>query len=113
MRHTDFNRPSRRMLLAGGGIGAAGLAGCVAGLGGTGARAKAFIRRDGVPVQGTNFWAWNGEARAQHPDFRYQNGDKSYMGDPMHEPQGWYGIFDSDSEMVAVIREHAQSFATA
>ena len=67
----------------------------------------------GGPVQGTNFWAWNGEARARHPDFRYQNGDNAYMGDPMHEPQGWYGIFDSDSEMIAIIREHAQNFATA
>ena len=67
----------------------------------------------GGPVQGTNFWAWNGEARARHADFRYQNGDNAYMGDPMHEPQGWYGIFDSDSEMIAIIREHAQNFATA
>ena len=67
----------------------------------------------GGPVQGSNFWAWNGEARAKHPDFRYQNGDNAYMGDPMHEPQGWYGIFDSDAEMIAIVREHARSFATA
>ena len=67
----------------------------------------------GGPVQGSNFWAWNGEARAKHPDFRYQNGDNAYMGDPMHEPQGWYGIFDSDAEMVAIVREHAATFATA
>jgi hypothetical protein len=31
----------------------------------------------------------------------------------MHEPQGWYGIFDSDAEMVAIVRQHAQSFAAA
>ena len=67
----------------------------------------------GGPVQGTNFWAWNGEARAKHSDFRFRNGDGAYMGDPMHEPQGWYGIFDSDAEMIAIIREHAQSFVTA
>jgi len=67
----------------------------------------------GGPVQGSNFWAWNGEARAKHADFRYQNGDNAYMGDPMHEPQGWYGIFDSDAEMIAIVREHARSFATA
>jgi len=65
------------------------------------------------PVQGTNFWAWNGEARARHPDFRYRNGDRAYMGDPMHEPQGWYGNFDSDAAMLARIAAHAGRFATA
>ena len=67
----------------------------------------------GGPVQGSNFWAWNGEARARHGDYRYRNGDNAYMGDPMHEPQGWYGVFDSDAEMIAIMREHAQYFATA
>lgn len=67
----------------------------------------------GGPVQGSNFWAWNGEARARHADFRYHNGDNAYMGDPMHEPQGWYGIFDTDVETIAIIREYAQSFASA
>jgi mannan endo-1,4-beta-mannosidase len=68
---------------------------------------------EGGPVAGTNFWAWNGEARAKHPDFRYRNGDNAYMGDPMHEPQGWYGNFDSDAAMIALVREHARAFATA
>jgi mannan endo-1,4-beta-mannosidase len=67
----------------------------------------------GGPVQGSNFWAWNGEARARHADYRYQNGDNAYMGDPMHEPQGWYGVFDSDAEMMAIVADHARSFATA
>jgi mannan endo-1,4-beta-mannosidase len=67
----------------------------------------------GGPVQGSNFWAWNGEARARHADFRYRNGDHAYMGDPMHEPQGWYGVFDSDAEMIGLVREHARRFATA
>jgi mannan endo-1,4-beta-mannosidase len=67
----------------------------------------------GGPVQGSNFWAWNGEARARHADFRYRNGDNAYMGDPMHEPQGWYGVFDSDAEMIGLVREHARTFATA
>jgi mannan endo-1,4-beta-mannosidase len=67
----------------------------------------------GGPVQGTNFWAWNGEARSQHPDHHFHEGDTQYMGDPPHEPQGWYGNFDSDIEMLAIIREHARAFATA
>ncbi len=63
--------------------------------------------RDGGVIAGSNFWAWNGEARSVHPDARFKDGDRAYMGDPPHEPQGWYGVFDSDAAMQAVIREHA------
>ena len=63
--------------------------------------------RAGGPLQGSNFWAWNGEARAAHADFRFKDGDRAYMGDPPHEPQGWYGNFDSDAAMLALIRDHA------
>jgi mannan endo-1,4-beta-mannosidase len=63
----------------------------------------------GGPVCGSNFWAWNGEARAEHPDYRFKDGDRQYMGDPPHEPQGWYGNFDNDSAMLDLIRAHAQA----
>jgi len=59
------------------------------------------------PVMGSDFWAWNGEARAAHANFRFADGDLAYMGDPPHEPQGWYGLFDSDAAMLAIVREHA------
>ncbi len=62
----------------------------------------------GGQICGSNFWAWNGEARAEHSDYRFQDGDRNYMGDPPHEPQGWYGNFDSDSAMLALIRAHAE-----
>jgi mannan endo-1,4-beta-mannosidase len=62
----------------------------------------------GGPVCGSNFWAWNGEARAEHPDYRFADGDRSYMGDPPHEPQGWYGNFDTDTAMLELIRMHAE-----
>lgn len=65
--------------------------------------------RHGGPIAGSNFWAWNGEGRAQHPDARFRDGDTSYVGDPPHEPQGWYGVFDSDATTLAIIREHAGS----
>ena len=76
------------------------------------AAAEANRTGSGGPIAGTNFWAWNGEARARHADYRYRNGDHAYMGDPMHEPQGWYGIFDSDADMLALIRSHAREFAS-
>ena len=65
--------------------------------------------RNGGPLQGSNFWAWNGEARAAHSDARFRDGDLAYMGDPPHEPQGWYGNFDSDASMIALIRNHAET----
>ena len=61
----------------------------------------------GGPVMGSNFWAWNGEARAMHADSRFAEGDRDYMGDPPHEPQGWYGLFDGDSSTLTLVREHA------
>jgi mannan endo-1,4-beta-mannosidase len=60
------------------------------------------------PLMGSNFWAWNGEARTAHADSRFTDGDHAYMGDPPHEPQGWYGLFDSDSSTLTVVRQHAQ-----
>jgi mannan endo-1,4-beta-mannosidase len=64
----------------------------------------------GGPIAGTNFWAWNGEARTQNADFRFHPGDLAYMGDPPHEPQGWYGIFTGDTT-VRVVADHAARIA--
>ncbi len=65
----------------------------------------------GGPLAGSNFWAWNGEARTPHADFRFVRNDLGYMGDPPHEPQGWYGVFDSDAGTQAVIKTHAEALA--
>jgi mannan endo-1,4-beta-mannosidase len=63
--------------------------------------------RSGGPVAGSNFWAWGGEGRAQHADRRFRPGDSRYMGDPPHEPQGWYSVLNSDESTRALIRAHA------
>jgi mannan endo-1,4-beta-mannosidase len=63
--------------------------------------------RAGGPVAGSNFWAWTGEGRAAHADHKFRPGDTSYVGDPPHEPQGWYGVFYGDESTKAVISEHA------
>ncbi len=65
----------------------------------------------GGPVAGTNFWAWNGEGRAQHEDAWFQTGDKSYVGDPPQEEQGLFGVFDADASTLAVIKAHATAVA--
>ncbi len=63
----------------------------------------------GGPTAGTNFWAWNGEARTKNADWKFKAGDLNYMGDPPHEPQGWYGVFDSDASTLAIIAEQARA----
>jgi mannan endo-1,4-beta-mannosidase len=63
--------------------------------------------RSGEPLQGCNFWAWGGEGRAEHPDHHFVRGDTRYLGDPPHEPQGWYSVFDSDASTQSVIRDYA------
>jgi len=67
--------------------------------------------RQGGPIAGTNFWAWNGEGRVAHPDFRFHAGDTAWLGDPPHEPQGWYGVFDTDTSTRARIRAHAAAMS--
>lgn len=65
------------------------------------------------PIVGSNFWAWNGEGRAAHADHRFKSGDTAWLGDPPHEPQGWYGVFDSDMTTRAIIKGHAEALADA
>jgi mannan endo-1,4-beta-mannosidase len=67
----------------------------------------------GGPIAGTNFWAWSGEGRAAHADHRFVAGDTAWLGDPPHEPQGWYGVFGSDDSTRKIIRDHAAAFGTA
>lgn len=65
--------------------------------------------RSGGPLQGCNFWGWGGEGRAQHADHHFVRGDTSYVGDPPHEPQGWYSVFDTDASTQTVIRNYASA----
>lgn len=55
-------------------------------------------------VAGFNFWGWNGTGRAAHKEWR--PGD-SFLCDPAHEPQGMYGVFDTDTTTLAIIRRAA------
>ena len=64
-----------------------------------------------TPVAGSNFWAWGGAGRALHPDHHMLRGETSYVGDPPHEPQGWYSVFNSDTSTQALIKAHAARLA--
>jgi mannan endo-1,4-beta-mannosidase len=70
------------------------------------------VRTGGV-IQGSNFWAWGGEGRAAHADYAFVRGDTSYMGDPPHEPQGWYSVLAGDASTQALIRAHSAAVKAA
>ena len=42
-------------------------------------------------------WAWGGEGRPRSPGGYWAAGD-DVIGDPPHEPQGWYSVFDADAQ---------------
>ncbi|MBV9932318.1 MAG: mannanase [Alphaproteobacteria bacterium] len=65
--------------------------------------------RGGGPIAGANFWAWGGEGRAPHPDHAFRRGERAWLGDPPHEPQGWYSVFDRDETTKAVVRDYASA----
>jgi mannan endo-1,4-beta-mannosidase len=60
----------------------------------------------GDAIAGSNFWAWNGAGRTHNADFMWRPGD-AFVGDPPQEPQGLYGVFDSDRSTIAIIAAHA------
>ena len=64
----------------------------------------------GAPVAGVNFWAWAGEGRARQPGTPWKAGD-SWIGDPPHEMQGWYSVYDADAGTKAVIERWAKRFS--
>jgi mannan endo-1,4-beta-mannosidase len=52
------------------------------------------LKAKGYPIAGLAFWAWGGEGIPE----------KNLVGDPPHEKQGWYSIFNSDFSTLEVIR---------
>lgn len=65
------------------------------------------MTKDGL-ASGVNFWAWAGEGRPVTPGGTWVKGDP-WTGDPPHEPQGWYSVYDTDST-VKVIKDYARKF---
>ena len=55
-------------------------------------------------VQGVNFWSYSGEARPPRPGEYWQSGDV-FVGDPPHEMQGWYGVYEADTTTLKIISD--------
>jgi mannan endo-1,4-beta-mannosidase len=57
-------------------------------------------------VAGVNFWAWGGEGRPREPECIWKPGD-DFIGDPPHETQGWYSVYDRDAATNLIIQDYA------
>lgn len=58
-------------------------------------------------LAGVNFWAWAGEGRPRVPEGFWKAGD-DFIGDPPHEAQGWYSVYDTDTTTINVIKKYTQ-----
>ena len=71
-------------------------------------RQTLFQMLDSGAITGVNFWAWSGEARPRFPyGGLWQSGD-DFLGDPPHEEQGWYGVYDTDVSTLEVVSNYAK-----
>ena len=65
----------------------------------------------GTAMAGCNFWAWGGRGRPRAPKAIWQAGD-DFIGDPPHEHQGWYSVYDQDHSTLIIIARYGQLFKT-
>jgi len=49
-----------------------------------------------TPIAGIMPWAWAGQSRPPRPGELWKPGDP-FVGDPPHEEQGWYSVYDKDT----------------
>lgn len=56
-------------------------------------------------VAGLNFWAWGGEGRPKPPMSVWKQGD-DLIGDPPHEYQGWYSVYETDINTQKIIQNY-------
>lgn len=54
---------------------------------------------------GCNFWAWGGFGSIHTPG-EVSNNNMEFIGDPAHEPQGWYSVFESDTDTLQLIKHY-------
>lgn len=68
-----------------------------------------FMKMKGI-IPGVNFWAWSGEGLPSKPyGSLWKEGDH-LIGDPPHEEQGWYGVYNTDSSTLNLVKAYAEKF---
>jgi mannan endo-1,4-beta-mannosidase len=58
-------------------------------------------------LAGYNLWSWSGEGYPVEPGAMWKLGDP-LTGDPPHEHQGWYSIYNHDESTIELIRTYNQ-----
>jgi mannan endo-1,4-beta-mannosidase len=69
------------------------------------------LEKSSSPLQGVNFWAWGGEGRPNNINGLWLPGN-DFIGDPPHEFQGWYSVYDDDHSTNSVILDFATKINT-
>ena len=59
------------------------------------------------PAAGDNVWAWAGQGRPIEPYGSFWAPGDPWIGDPPHEHQGWYSIYDTDESTLELLEAHA------
>jgi mannan endo-1,4-beta-mannosidase len=60
-------------------------------------------------LAGVNFWAWAGEGRPRSPKAYWKLND-DFIGDPPHETQGWYSVYNTDTSTISIIKKYTAQF---
>jgi mannan endo-1,4-beta-mannosidase len=61
-------------------------------------------------ANGVNFWAWGGEGRPRQNGGWWKVGD-DFIGDPPHEQQGWYSVYNTDTSTHKIIHTFSKKMA--
>lgn len=61
--------------------------------------------KDKNNFSGLNLWAYAGEGIPENPGEMWEIGN-SFIGDPPHELQGWYSIYNSDTTTINLIKTY-------
>lgn len=62
---------------------------------------------EGNNVKGLNFWTYSGEGRPPRPGHFWEKGDV-FLGDPPHELQGWYGVYNTDRSTIELVKKYSK-----
>lgn len=69
------------------------------------------LAKSGDNMCGANFWAFGGEGRPKVPYGLIWNSEHDFIGDPPHEHQGWYSVYDKDKSTLKVIKKASKSMS--
>lgn len=69
------------------------------------------LAKSGKNISGANFWAFGGEGRPMKPYGLMWKPNHDFIGDPPHEHQGWYSVYDTDLSTLKIIKKAAKKMS--